>query len=297
LEKTGQIIRTESALLKGARKYFEQNHFTEVVVPHLTRGTGACENIDTMFTVDWFGGRPVYLCQTGQLYLETLIPTINKVWCSGPSFRAEPDVDNRHLAEFTLVEFEFAGRFKKLLEHIEQIMKTMVWEAARKELETPFKKITYERAVKELGLEWGTDLKHAHEQELVKKHGNKPLFITHFPEEIKFFNMINNQENSKVVNSADLILPHSGEAVGAAERVHEYQTLKKKLKESTMLRQLEAKGGGIKDFDWYLQHVKEKGSVPHAGCGIGLNRVTQFVLGEQDIRNTTAYPVNKVEIK
>ena len=136
-----RIIRTESALLKGARKYFEKQGFTEVVVPHITRGTGACENIDTMFSVDWFGGRQAYLCQTGQLYLETLLTpesTIKKTWCYGPSFRAEPKVDTRHLAEFPLIELEFAGNFNELLTHIEGVVNSMVYEATGKELELPF---------------------------------------------------------------------------------------------------------------------------------------------------------------
>ena len=163
-------------------------------------------------------------------------------------------------------------------------------------LDKQFARITYSQAIAELGKPWAYDLKHADEQALVYKHGGGPLFITHYPEEIKFFNMRNNPKDSKVVNSADLILPHSGEAVGAAERIYEYDTLHKKLSESTMLKQLEARGGSIDAFSWYLDHMKTRGSVLHSGCGIGLNRVTQYVLAEKDIRNATTYPTNRENV-
>lgn len=99
------IIKIESSALKGLRRYFEEHGFVEIVVPHITKATGACENIATMFDIDYFG-RHAYLTQTGQLYLEVLSQFLEKVWCTIHSFRAEPDVDNRHLTEFTLVEME-----------------------------------------------------------------------------------------------------------------------------------------------------------------------------------------------
>jgi asparaginyl-tRNA synthetase len=159
----------------------------------------------------------------------------------------------------------------------------------------PFKRITYTEAVdllKDYCVKWGDDLKSSHEQALVKMFGDRPLFITHYPKEIKFFNMRRNDLNKSIVNSTDLILPLSGEAVGAAEREYEYDSLLERLKNSAMLKQLEAKGGSIEDFRWYLDHMKEHGSVLHAGCGIGLNRITQFVLGKPDIRDCCVYPIN-----
>jgi len=119
------VVKIEASLLKGARRYFEEHGFVEVIVPHLTRATGACENIATMFEVDYFGRRR-YLSQTAQLYLEVLTPFLGKVWCIGPSFRAEPSVDERHLTEFPLIELEFAGNFRELLEHIEGVICSMV---------------------------------------------------------------------------------------------------------------------------------------------------------------------------
>jgi asparaginyl-tRNA synthetase len=304
------IVKIESSILKGARKYFEEQGFTEIVVPHMTKATGACENIATMFEIDYFGPKR-YLSQTGQLYLEVLTPFLGKVWCVGPSFRAEPLADERHLTEFTLVELEFAGNFNELLEQVEGVVCSMiscVVDERKEELallntdierlkkvKKPFKRISYTEAVKlltEIGVKWGDDLKSSHEKMLVNINGNQPLFVTHFPKIIKFFNMKENDENPIIVNSADLLLPTSGEAVGAAEREYRYEKLRERLLNSSMFRQLVEKGGSIEDFRWYLEFYKEHRCM-HSGCGIGLNRVTQFILGTDDIRATTAFPMNR----
>ncbi len=300
------ITIVEAAALVAARKYFAESGFTEVLVPHITKVTGACENIDTLFELDYFG-QTAYLVQTGQLYLEALIPKLGKVFCIGSSFRAEPDIDDRHLTEFALVEIEFPGDFEQLLVHIENIVHAMVHAAAEcKELEAlevdperlkavtkPFRRITYTDAIKKLNeigvdIEWGDDLKSRHEKILA---GNAPLFITHYPEAIKFFNMRRN-ENPLLVNSCDLVLPYSGEAVGAAEREYDHDQLLDKLKKSSMYKMLLERGKTIEDFKWYLDIVKEH-PIQHAGCGIGLNRVMQFILGSDDIRACTAFPMNK----
>jgi len=305
------IARIEASLLSGARKYFEENLFVEVTVPHVTRATGACENVATMFEVDFFGQKR-YLAQTGQLYLEVMTPYLEKVWAAGPSFRAEDKVDDRHLVEFTLLEIEFRGNFEQLLEHVEGTLVSMVSEVLAKRSEglavlgvdaerlqnvrRPFKRITYTDAVDLLegeGVRWGDDLKSQHEKLLVEDMGNQPLFITHYPKAIKFFNMKENAINRELVDSADLILPYSGEAVGAAEREYEYDRLVKRLLESSMFRLLKERGGGLEDFAWYLNFYKEFGGHPHSGCGIGLGRVMQFVLGVDDIRGSTVWPVNR----
>ncbi len=305
------IARIEASLLSGARRYFEENSFIEVTVPHITRATGACENVATMFELDFFGERR-YLAQTGQLYLEVMTPYLGKVWAIGPSFRAEDKVDDRHLVEFTLLEIEFGGKFDELLAHVERTLMSMLSEVLLKRIDDlttlgvdvgrlrrvskPFKRITYTDAVELLegeGVRWGDDLKSQHEKRLVEYMGNQPLFITHYPKAIKFFNMKENAINHELVDSADLILPYSGEAVGAAERECEYERLVKRLLESSMFRLLKERGGGLEDFAWYLNFYKEFGGCPHSGCGIGLGRVMQFVLGTDDIRGSTVWAVNR----
>lgn len=307
------IVKIESSLLKGAREYFEKQGFGEIVVPHMTKATGACENIATMFEIDYFGPKR-YLSQTAQLYLEVLTPFLDKVWCIGPSFRAEPMADERHLTEFTLIELEFAGDFEQLLQHVENVICSMIDCALResaKELtflnadterlrgiRRPFQRMSYTKAVELLSdfqVKWGDDLKSVHEKLLVTLTGNQPLFITHYPKTMKFFNMKENDENPAIVNSADLLLPSSGEAVGAAEREYRYEKLRQRLQGSSMFRQLVEKGGSIEDFGWYLEFYENHG-IPHSGCGIGLNRITQFVLNTDDIRATTAFPMNRESI-
>jgi asparaginyl-tRNA synthetase len=301
------VARTEAALLKGARDYFIANEFIEVNAPHITKATGACENIDTLFGLNYFGVQS-YLSQTQQLYLEAMIPRLKKVWCIGPSFRAEPEADGRHLTEFPLIEIEFEGNFQELLGHIENTIHSMLQEVVKNDIlkevidtkklekiKPPFRKISYDEGVQALvdtGVKWGDDLKSKHEQMLVQLHGNEPLFITHFPKAIKFFNMRENDERPEIVNSTDLILPISGEAVGAAEREYRPDKLRGRLENSVMIQKLKARGGGMQDFEWYLECVKNNGIRLHAGCGIGLNRVTQFVLGINDIRACTTFPIN-----
>lgn len=312
-QEMSMIVSIEAELLKAARQYFDLHGFTEVTTPHITKITGSCENIDTLFSLNYFG-EEAYLVQTGQLYLEALIPRLGNVFCVGPSFRAEPSVDNRHLTEFVLVEIEFPGGFNELLVHIENIVYSMVKRVLHnkkhelellgvdtnrlKKVRLPFRRLDYTKVIEllnEKGIEigWGEDLKSNHEKMLVKD--GVPTFITHFPEAIKFFNMRRNDKNPKVVNSADLILPCSGEAVGAAEREYDYNLLQEKLLNSDMYKRLKERGKSISDFEWYLNVVKENG-ISHSGCGIGLNRVTQFILGTDDIRISTAYPLNRVSL-
>jgi asparaginyl-tRNA synthetase len=307
------VARVEAALLKGARDYFIKEGFIEVNAPHITKATGSCENINTLFALDYFGVQG-YLSQTQQLYLEAMIPRLKKVWCVGPSFRAEPESDNRHLTEFPLLEIEFEGNFEELLKYVENTIYNMVSEVLKEEdilkeigidverlkrVKVPFQRLTYDEAVEKLsseGVKWGDDLKSKHEKMLVEMAGNKPLFITHFPKKIKFFNMRENDFRTDIVNSSDLILPGSGEAVGAAEREYRYDKLKERLENSMMMQQLKARGGNIEDFQWYLDCVKTNGIKLHSGCGIGLNRVTQFVLGADDIRKSTVFPLNSETI-
>jgi asparaginyl-tRNA synthetase len=310
------VAKIEASLLEGARKYFKENDFTEMVTPHVTKATGSCENVSTMFEVNDLGTQ-AYLCQTGQLYLEAMIPKLGNVYCVGPSFRkemnpAEKKEDKRHLIEFTLVEMEFPGNYEQLLDRIEGLIRAVVnvidnnkddleyMGVSSKRLEQirkPFARLDYEKQAIPLVKDYfpdayfGMDLNHTMEMTISSCLPDTPVFIMHYPKEIKFFNMRENDHDTRIVNSADLILPYSGEAVGAAERENRYDYLKKRLEDSTMLKQLVEKGGSIKDFEWYLECVKHNGELLHSGCGVGLNRVTQYVLGARDIRVSTPFPM------
>ena len=310
------LAKIESSLMSGARKYCEEQKFVEIMIPHMTKATGSCENFMTVFDLNYFGER-VYLSQTGQLYLEVLTPFLKKVCCVIHSFRAEPEADSRHLTEFPLIELEFEGNFEQLTKHIEGVISSMIRKVAEerkeelgifgidneylKKFEPPYKKISYTEAVEILqknGVEfsWGDDIKSKHEKMISENLNLKPLFLTHWPTPIKFFDMKTNENDPRVVNSCDLILPFSGEAVGGAEREHTYENLKAKLEKSIMLKLLVERGGDIKDFEWFLDFYKTHKVNLHSGFGVGFNRVTQSLLKLDDIRASTVFPLNRESI-
>jgi len=310
-----KVAKVESALYRGAEKYFQQNKYTFVPsIPHIVDITGACEDVDNLYSIDYHG-QEAFLVQTGQTALEILLTNgIKRACCMIHSFRKEQEADNRHLTEFPLVELEFTYNpkqdgFELLLDEVEKTIKSMITEVLETEQETlkelkvdteklkqilaeKFQRITYDEAVKIAGKEWGEDLNATDEQIIVHKNGNRPVFVMRYPEEIKFFNMQRNRKKPRIVNSSDLLLPHSGEAVGAAVRECNYRLLLEKLKKSQMFKILSKKGKTVEDFTFYLDAVK-KNPVPHAGCGIGLARVTQFILGTTDIKQAITYPMNK----
>lgn len=322
--------KLEARVIKSMRNWLEKAGFFEIFPPKIVRASGSCENIDTLFEVGvkgnfyWFNPKNpcrAYLSQTAQLYLEAFVPYLKKVYTIGSSFRAEEGSDNRHLTEFTMLEIEFAGDFKKLLEYIEKIIYRAVEdilslpsEMKRKlnlnkenlksleRVKPVFPKISYDKATEILGLPFGSDISWKNEQKLLARFDNHPLFITHYPNPLwnhgkeieveKFFNMIPDQKNPSRVLSADLILPFGGEAVGAAQRVHKFEELRWRLENSRMFQRLKEKGGGLDDFAWYLERVKEK-SIPHAGCGFGIARILKFLKGEEDIKEVVTFPSNQ----
>lgn len=303
--KRAQLARLESALLWGALGYLKREGFALVPPPEMTKGTGACENPDTLFEVSRFG-QPAVLSQTGQLFLEGLVSDMSRVSCVTRSYRAEPVEDERHLTEFTLIELEFCGGFDELLDRLSDIILAMVKqaldeasdviEAAGRDvaglrlMSSPFQRLRYADAIRALGLKWGADLKSGDEQRLVQMNGNQPLFVTHFPRIIKFFNMLENRDDPRVVNSADLLLPFAGEAAGAAEREWRWERVQERFLESPMWERFQENGRSVDDFSAYLDRVRNEPMKPHAGGGIGLARVQQFILGQDDVRSSTPFP-------
>lgn len=324
--ESAMIAKIESALVTGAMDYCENNDYQMIIIPHMTKATGACENFSTLFSTKLFG-QTAYLNQTGQLMLEAFLGKFSKTYCFGPSFRKEKDADPRHLIEFPLFEIEaknlnlkdlqkeISNIFDSMLKNVEykctKELKVLTGQKDLKEFKPPYNSITYTNAIKSLSdykVQWGDDLNTLHEQKLVEINNNKPLFITHYPQEIKFFNMRLNRNNNRVVNSMDLLMPHSGEAVGAAEREENYETLTKRLLKSDMYKLLkesihkeapynkysneQLSNEALQRFEWYMNIIKEN-PMKHAGCGIGINRVSQSILQTSDIRNATAFPMNK----
>ena len=310
-DEMSKIDKINDALYSGATQYLQKKGFLWVEVPTMTKVTGACENVDTLYALDHFG-KQAYLAQTGQLFLEAKIPSHKKVWTTITSSRAEQAVDSRHLNQFMLLEFEHAGTLDELLNNIEGTIKSMINNAldlTHDELKSlgrnidelrsftlPFNRVTYTDAIQLLqknGVEinWGDDFKHMHEMEIIKLLGNKPTFVTHFPKKIKFFNMRVNRENEDIVNSCDLLMPYAGESVGSAEREDDYNILVERLKDSNMYKILVKRGITLDTFKDYLDLIKND-RIFHSCCGIVFNRLSQSVLGVNDIRITTNYPIN-----
>ena len=311
------IAKVEASLLKGFRDYMDSQGFIEVQVPHITKATGACENVATMFYLDYFGRR-AYLTQTAQLHLEILSQLIDtgRVYTLIRSFRAEPEVDDRHLTEFSLFEFEHVGGFNELLRHIEY---TIYWGVERvaeerqdilrkygvdggwlEQFKPPFKRMRYKDAIdflneKGFNLEYGDDLKHVHEKVIASEFG--PTFVTHWPKHLKFFNMREDPDNPSEVISADLELPFVGESVGSAEREYRYKRLYERLVESDMYRMLIEYGGDVSDWDWYLEFWRTiENPMLHSGCGIGVSRVVQSLLKLGNIKEAVVYPMDRLSI-
>lgn len=308
------VDKINDALMWGAMNYLRKEGFTWVGLPEITKITGACENVDTLYKLDHFG-QEAYLAQTGQLYLEAKVPLLEKVWTTIVSSRAESDVDTRHLNQFHLLELEHQGNLEQLLGYIEGTIKSMFCETITKTphildmlgrysqiqqwTEQDFGKMTYTQGIEILqkskrfnNVEWGIDLNSTMEKYLVEENGHKPLFITHYPTAIKFFNMKQNETDPSIVNSTDLILPYAGESVGAAERENNYDTLLTRLATSSMFQILSSRGKTLAEFGDYLEIVRNH-PVLHSGCGIGFNRVTQSVLGVADIKIGTPFPIQK----
>lgn len=340
MRPSATLAKFESYIYNTARRHLSERGYVELFPPRVVRASGACENIDTLFTVAGAGDErwwqaadgsklPAYLAQTGQLYLEALVPELGKTYCVGQSFRAEPATDNRHLSEFTMVEIEFSGGFEQLLHEIQEYVKALADSVvSRRDLAThewgltestinrlrglvrTFPRITYDEAIAMLAqqgenIKWGDDISSAREQKLVQTFGNQPLFITHFPDPMwpehknleveKFFNMLPDANTPGRVLSCDLILPFAGESVGAAARVHDPVVMKDRLVNSKMFRRLLAKGGSIDDFAWYLERVAEK-SVPHAGCGFGMARILQWLRGADSVTDSVTFPSNRARL-
>lgn len=338
MDNLKNLIEIFSSLNNGVRKHFEKLGSQYVDVPAIVGITGACENVDTLFKVGNRLGIPLFFTQTGQLALEQALQKLPGVWTVIYSGRDEEEEDSRHLRQFRLTEEEFSWNtveknkkydadlmFDHLLDHIQKVTKAALVEIIKNdslilskvykrnlsELETAIKKdfqrITYDKAVKLLQengfskLRWGDDLKADHEQKIVQLCSPKiplPTFITHYPKEIKFFNMKVSESDPRVVHSADLILPFSGESAGSAVREENGQKLKERLLSSNMFRLHKERGGTYDDFTWYVEDIIIAGkTAPHAGYGLGNERLMQYVLGVTDIRQASVLSLMAKESK
>ncbi len=305
IKRTMFLNEVFTSIEDGFQKYFKLNGFSKIYVPNIVSVTGACENLDTLFKVDSNNPHINRLSQTGQLYLETKLVHLYKVWCLTKSFRKELRESKRHLTEFNLMELEGIFDFSTLLNHMRDSYKTaldsllknlpkeiisslkMDTDYIEMHIQSDIPSISYSESIKLISdIKWGDDLSSLQEQQILSHYtgGAFPILITHFPKHIKFFNMAHDEENPSVALSVDLILPYSGEAAGGAQRESDYVRLKTSLLGSEMYNLHLTQGGSYSDFECYLELIESGKLQLHSGCGFGVERIIQSVLSSDDIR-------------
>jgi asparaginyl-tRNA synthetase len=292
-------FRVKAELLRAFREFLDREEVLETTPPILSGN--AAEGGAEAFEIDYFG-RKGYLSQSAQLYLEALIVPHERVYALTPSFRAEKSRTPRHLTEYWHLEVELAWcDLTGLLDFVERMLAsalTALAERRPKELtqlgrppeellavRPPFPRLPYEAAIERLAgggfpVRWGSDLGTAEERALTLEE-KLPLFVTSFPREIKAFYMRRSPSDPRTVEAADLLAPEGyGEIVGASVRETDLASLAERVR---------ATGVDPKEYEWYLD-LRRHGNVPHAGFGLGVERVLRWILRREHIRETTPFP-------
>ncbi|MFI5167544.1 MAG: asparagine--tRNA ligase [Thermoanaerobaculales bacterium] len=294
------IMRVRDELTFGIRDFFHSRNYVNIDSPILT--PAACEGTSTLFATDYFG-ETAYLSQSGQLYLEPAAAAHGKVYCFGPTFRAEKSKTRRHLMEFWMVEPEVAWMhfdgLQQLAEEFVSSLVARVLENCKQELEwlerdvaklepaasTPYPRIDYGDAVAKLqakGFEvsFGDDFGGDEETALADESG-KPTMITRYPAAIKAFYMEPDPIDPTRALALDMIAPEGyGEIIGGSERISSYELLERRIAEHDLPREA---------FEWYLD-VRRYGAFPHSGFGMGIERVVSWLCGIAHLREAIPYP-------
>lgn len=298
--RTHAILRVRHEIIKAIRDYFDSNGFTLVDTPIFT--PAACEGTTTLFEVDYFEDEKVYLTQSGQLYNEATAMALGKVYCFGPTFRAEKSKTRRHLTEFWMVEPEMAYAtledVKNVAEGLICFVVGRVLENRRTELETlerdiskleaikaPFPRISYDQAVEILKkkgseIEWGGDFGGTDET-LLSEDYDRPVMVDRYPAQVKAFYFETDPDRPELALGVDVIASEGyGEIVGGGQRAHSLELLERRLRDHNLPAEA---------FDWYLD-LRRYGSVPHAGFGMGVERTVAWLCGLDHVRETIAFP-------
>ena len=294
------ILRVRHEIVNAIRDFFNGRGFVLADTPILT--PAACEGTTTLFPVPYFDDSTAYLTQSGQLYNEANALALGRVYAFGPTFRAEKSKTRRHLTEFWMVEPEVAyATLDDITELAEGLVVSIigrVLETRRRELETlerdttileqvqsPFPRLSYDDAaalLKEEGLpfEWGGDFGSPDETALAKRF-DRPVIVHRFPAAIKAFYMQPDPDRPELSLSVDVLAPEGyGEIVGGGQRLDDYEVLSERIDSQKLPREA---------FEWYLD-LRRYGSVPHAGFGMGLERVVAWVCDLEHVREAIPYP-------
>ncbi len=293
------ILRIRSEIEHAFRDFFYQRDFVLADAPIIT--PAACEGTTTLFELDYHGEK-AFLSQSGQLYSEANAMALGRIYCFGPTFRAEKSKTRRHLMEFWMIEAEMAFfdltqnmcLQEEMVSHVVQ----RVLDRCRNELQVierdlsylekikaPFPRISYTEAVNILhdaGVEfaWGEDFGAPHET-IISSRFDRPVFVHRYPAAIKAFYMKPDPDDPKVVLGADLLAPEGyGEIIGGGQRIDDLALLEKRIAEHQLPTEA---------FEWYLD-LRRYGSVPHSGFGLGLERTVAWICGLDHIRETIPFP-------
>ena len=294
------ILKIRSEVIKNIHNFFQKEDFVQISAPILM--PTASEGTSSLFSVNFFDEGPVFLSQSAQLHLEAASSALSKVYSFGPTFRAEKSSTRRHLLEFWMVEPEMAFySYKEAMDLAEQLVEYVVQNTIQNSLsdlkllqrdvkklekiKRPFPRMTYQEAcniLKEKQSEFisGKDFG-AGDESLLSEAFDQPVFVHHYPKNIKAFYMKEDPQNSELSLSFDLLATEGyGELVGGSEREDNLETLLKKIREH---------GLEEKHFKWYLD-LRRYGSFSHSGFGLGLERLIGWICGLEHVREAIPFP-------
>jgi asparaginyl-tRNA synthetase len=294
------IARVRHEVVQGIRDFFHERGFTLVDTPILTGSIG--EQAGELFSTDYFDMGKAYLAQTGQLYVEAAAAALGKVYCFGPTFRAEKSKTRRHLTEFWMVEPEVAFNDSdanmKLQEELVSYLVARALDRRREELKelerdpaplervvAPFPRISYSDAVVRLNalgsdMKWGQDLG-GDDETLLAREYDRPVFVFNYPKEVKAFYMKENPDDPRTVLNNDCLAPEGyGEIIGGSQREDSYDRL---------LERINAQGLDANTYRWYLD-LRKYGTFVHSGFGLGVERTVAWITGQPHVREMIAFP-------
>ena len=294
------VLRVRHEVIDAVRDYFNSRGFILADTPIFT--PSACEGTTTLFPVPYFDDRTAYLTQSGQLYNEANAMALGRVYCFGPTFRAEKSKTRRHLTEFWMVEPEVAyatlDDITELAEGLVVDVIGRVLDRRRRELtvlerdttslervKSPFPRLTYDEAatkLKDKGLpfEWGGDFG-SPDETAISEMFDRPVAVTGYPSAVKAFYFKPHPDRPEVSLSVDVLAPEGyGEIIGGGQRIDDYDVLMRRIEEHNL---------PVEAYDWYLD-LRRFGSVPHAGFGMGIERVVSWICGLEHLREAIPYP-------
>jgi asparaginyl-tRNA synthetase len=294
------ILRVRHEVIDAVRNFFNERGFILADTPIFT--PAACEGTTTLFPVQYFEDETAYLTQSGQLYNEANAMALGRVYCFGPTFRAEKSKTRRHLTEFWMVEPEVAYAtlddvmdlaeglvvhvVKRVLERRRAELKVLERDTSRLErIDAPFPRISYDEAAeilkkKGLPFEWGGDFG-APDETALSEEFDRPICVHRYPSAVKAFYMKPDPERPEVALCVDVLAPEGyGEIIGGGQRIDDLDLLLRRIREHNLPQEA---------FEWYLD-LRRYGSVPHGGFGMGIERVVSWICGLEHLREAIPYP-------